>query len=47
MIEGVADGVLNDADRLDAREPVLGLADELRLAQEDGEHRPARRHDVV
>ena len=47
MVEGVADGVLHDADRLDARQAVLGLADEFRLAQEDRKHRAARRHDVV
>ncbi len=47
MVEGIADGVIHHANRLDAGEPVLGLADEFRLAQEDGEHRAARRHDVV
>ena len=47
MVEGVAHGVLDDADRLDARQAVLGLPDEFRLAQEDREHGAAGGHDVV
>ena len=47
MVEGIADRVLDDARRLGGRQPVLGLADELRLADEDREERGGRGHDVV
>ena len=47
MVEGVAHRALDDAGRLLRREPVLGLALELRLADEHGEHGGGRAQDVV
>ena len=45
MVEGVAHRVLDDADGLGGGQPVLGLADEFRLADEDREH--ARRAEIM
>ena len=42
MIEMIAHGRFDDAERLDRRQPVLGLALEFRLADEDGEQRRRR-----
>ena len=39
--------VLDDADGFGGRQPVLGLADEFRLADEDREHAGRRDHHVV
>jgi hypothetical protein len=47
MVEGVADRVLDDAGGLQRRQLVLGLALELRLADEDRKHGRAGRHHVV
>ena len=47
MIEGVLHRLLDDALGFGARQPVLGLALELRLADEHGEHRGGAEHHVV
>ncbi len=47
VVEGVLHRGLDDARRLGGREPVLGLADELRLPHEDREQPARRRHHVV
>jgi hypothetical protein len=39
--------VFDDALRLDRRQPILGLADEFRLADEHREHAAGRDHHVV
>ena len=46
MVERIADGALDDADGLDGRQLVLGLADEFRLANEDRQHASRRDHHV-
>ena len=47
MVEGVAHGALDDAGGLRACEPVLGLALELGLADEQGQHGGRRAEHVV
>ena len=47
MVERVAHRRLDDALRLDGRQPVLGLADEFRLADEHRQHAGRRDHDVL
>jgi hypothetical protein len=47
MVEGVADGVLDDAARLHGGQLVLGLALELGLADEHRQHGRAGGHHVV
>src|SRR5579864_8915926 len=47
MIERVLDRLLDDALRFGGGEPVLGLALEFRLADEDRKERAGPDHDVV
>ena len=47
MVERILDRLLDDAARLDGDELVLGLAGELRLADEHREHAGAAGHQIV
>ena len=47
MIEGIAQGSLDDPGGLIGQKPALVLALKFRLAKKDRDHRGAGRHDVV
>ena len=47
MVEGVAHGVLDDLLCFGCRESVLGLTNEFRFADEDGDHRGSGCHHIV
>ena len=47
MVEMVPHSVFHDAERFDGCQPVLGLALEFRLADEDREQRAGRCHHVI
>ena len=47
VVEGVAHGRLDDALSLGRRQPILGLTNELRLADEDRKHGGAGDHHIV